>query len=264
MSSFKNMRLLGVGNYCQVYMLHLLNTNVFEKGIALDDGTDSLTAVTRRHAAFSKSMDGTSPSIATQQAPILKGLKHWIDSRFVRMVDNHPEVNIEFFSVYEIDIPERSTFARNDYTELRRTLTLGERSEAIFFLGQPLIEDGYLTEQTFTRLLEAVVSIYNSDNLLYVTHKRESERTHRLVSKIGIELVSFVEPIELVLASGDVCPSTISSFHTSALENCRLIFDGTFSLDAFRIPSDLLLHNQEAVDEIYRYFKSAGINIVPL
>lgn len=249
-------RILGIGNYCQSYMRHVLNRIPHEMSVALDDGTDSLKAMNlRRHSAGN---DGTMPEVPDRQAPMQR-IKRSIARTWIEMDDRHPLRPVEFFSVYELGSAPATTIRRNNYTVLRQEAHFSPQRRSVLFLGQPLVEDGYIGEEDFESLLQGVARCYGEQDLRYVPHKRETSVSRSLVERHAFRMLEFDDPIELALATGQTSPVALSSFFCSALENCRLMFGESLKIESVRIPENMLRHAHSDVREIYAYMQSAGI-----
>jgi hypothetical protein len=178
--------------------------------------------------------------------------------------DRHPPDTIEFFSAYRIEVPPRTTYRHNAYDRLRRQIAPGRVDSLVLILGQPLIEDGYVSEEVYLSLLRRLASEYSDYTVVYVPHKRERAPSQRVVSQLGLQVERYVDPIEIVLATGRRSPRVLTSFFCSALENARLMFGDAMSLSALRIPEPMLLTAWPAVSAIYDYLYSTGIRRLDL
>ena len=250
---------LAIGNYCQPFMRHVLNTVPHRRAVALDDGTDALKAAEQRRQAFEggASRDSAAPP----------GLKGRVGARWVDMNSAHPKSALEFFSVYDLPLTLATTLRRHKFEQLRNTLRYSAKGSEVFFLGQPLLEDGYVSAGDLATLLRDVERYYAGRELIYVPHKRETSLSLDVVRGLGLNLVEFDDPIEIVLTTGRRQPRILSSFFCSALENCGILLGDALTIHAVKIPTSMLLDAREEVARIYAYLgrsKSAAITLIDL
>lgn len=253
-------RILAVGNYCQPFMRHVLNTIPHRRGVALDDGTDSLKAAEQRRREFGHPVDTSDRSAFS-----LSSLKARVNAKWVDLNDRHPDSEVEFFTVYDLPSMPVATIRRHAFERLRSTLRYQRGGSEVFFLGQPLAEDGYISASDFEALLRKVKRYYANEDLIYVPHKRETRLSRGIAASVGLKISEFDDPIEIVLATGQRQPRVMSSFFCSALENCGIIFGNLVDIHAVRVPAAMLLDAHEAVERIYAYLeqsKSAKIKFI--
>ncbi len=255
--------ILAIGNYAQDFHRHLLHRIPHERTIALDDGTDALRAAELRLAAVSNPDVKPSPA-GTSPRSMWQRIKNSMHRRWIDMDTRHPLFPVEFFSVYALPVGPGSTLRKHDFPELRRAKTAGPVTGEAFFLGQPLVEDGYVSPECFEDLIRELKGRYAHRHLLYVPHKRETGVSRSVVERAGIPLLEFTDPIELVILEGKRRPALISSFFSSAIENLRLMLGNTIEVEAIRIPSSRLLAAQRDVMGYYAYFQDRGIRVVNL
>jgi hypothetical protein len=64
----------------------------------------------------------------------------------------------------------------------------------------------------------------------------------------------FAIPIEQAISTGGRCPCGISSFFSSAIENCAVMAGDVMRIESIRIPSTMLLKAHEEVENVYREY----------
>ena len=156
---------LVVGNLFNQYMQHVAMSVQYSELMAVDDGTDTLRVAALRQ----KAMDMPEESLPTG---FIQSIKHLINKRYVEWTARQPQSAI-FFTAYDIEVGKKDRLIRNSYRWLQRHMTSCNRNDKVFFLGQPLIEDGYLKESTYLEYLNRIVSYFGTKPVVYVPHKRE-------------------------------------------------------------------------------------------
>lgn len=248
LARFGRISRLVVGNLYNDYMSHVSSHVPHDELIAIDDGTDTLRVAMRRHNA------ATSLEQTTPLGPI-QALKHFIQNRWVFWDGRQPNA-ITFFTAYDIAVGSKDRLIVNDYRWLRERVVSRAGNDYVYFLGQPLIEDGYLEEITYLEYLRKVVRYYGDNQVVYIPHKRESNRSLILIDQeLGLAIQRFSRPIEVELAIGGELPKELASFFCSALENCSILFGNSLQIKAFYIPSNVQLFQDSPSEGIYNYFR---------
>ena len=220
LSRFGSVKRLIAGSLINLgYMCHVVNYVSSSEIIAVDDGTFTLDV-----AALRREKGGNinqTPSLG-----FIKSVKKVLRKRYVEWDTQQPR-SVRFFTAYDVSFGPEDYVVTNKYEWLRAKVIGSSTNGQIYFLGQPLIEDGYLTEATYFYYLEKITSYLGRENMFYLPHKRESARTVSIVeSKLKLPIKRFNEPIEIAI--GNALPSILASFHCSALESCAMIFGDTF------------------------------------
>jgi len=84
--------------------------------------------------------------------------------------------------------------------------------------------------------LKRVVKYFKNRDVVYVSHRRESEINLREISqKLGVKVVKFDYPLEYQLSMAGSRPQIMASFISSALDSCSLIFGDTMKIIAFKL-----------------------------
>lgn len=230
------------------YMCHVVNYVPSNEIIAVDDGTFTLDVAKFRSEKIEDNNQAPSSGY-------IKSIKKLIRERYVEWYTQQPR-SIRFFTAYDVSFGPEDNVATNKYDWLKSRITKGNENGQIYFLGQPLIEDGYLDEATYFGYLEKIYLYFGGKSIFYLPHKRESARTVSIVeNRLRLPIKRFNEPIEIALALGKTLPSTLASFHCSALESCAKIFGDTFKTAAFYLPPETLLCGHESVEGVYSYFR---------
>ena len=238
-----------LGNLFAGYMQHLANRVRSDRVYLVDDGTDTLRVNTLRQR-----------NPAAVPAPAHVSPLRRAKDRFRRAFldwDTSPVDSVTFFTSYNLETRPEDRSIKNDYGFWRSRLENAPRRDAVYFLGQPLVEDGYLGPDTYLDALADVVAFYAGENFVYLTHRRESQANVEAIKARGISVGSFELPIELQMLT-DGIPKELASFFSTALDNGRIIFGSAMPVTAFRIPRGKFIPGHEFVDDIYDYFNASS------
>lgn len=243
---------LVIGNYHQAHFRHLANCFHDARCILVDDGTDTFRVARARRELAARATDQPT------QFARRRSLKQRLLAREVAWNDT-PRESLVFFSTYDLDLPVADTLVRNHYPRASRQAAARPNDGRVIFLGQPLFEDGYLAREDFQAVLADVRRSHAGQPLVYIPHPREDRQALRgVLAECGIAMQEIDKPFEFYLLDSVTLPSTVASFFSSALDNCRLIWGRRMRLVAHRIAPERLRTSREFVAEIYRYFASHG------
>ena len=132
----------------------------------------------------------------------------------------------------------------NRYVHFRRRVAEVPPNGEVWFLGEPLVLDGYLSEETYLRHLKSVQRYYRGKRFVYLPHSREQGAdVERVRTTLGCEVKRFGMPIELALSRADRHPVVVASFISSALPNCRIMFGLTLQLISVYLEPEYLLRS---------------------
>jgi hypothetical protein len=248
---------LFLGNLLQGHMQHIANRAKAKHIYLLDDGTDTL----RVHAL----RNGPESDPAICELSLLRRAKNLVRKALidwdVRRIDS-----VTFFTSYELIVRPEDRFVRNSYAYWRKRQKNVPRREVVYFVGQPLVEDGYLTPAAYLDALARIIAHYRGRQLLYLTHRREAKANVAAIRAMGIAVTNFELPIEVEMLLGSM-PRELSSFFSSALDNSRIMFGGNLKVTAFRINRGRFNPGHEFVDAIYDYLgahSGPDFNVVDL
>lgn len=247
---------LVLGNYRRgsYHLRHFANTIHCADLYLIDDGTDAIEVNDERRAA-------ARPDAANADAP---SSSRWTRLRR-RLRDSLVQWNateattVTFFSAYELATGHGDGLIRNDYRHLRSLASTGVVSEEACFLGQCLVEDGWLGQDAYVDNLRRVRAQIADSAFVYVPHPRESAATvGRVQSAIGARIMPLDVPVEYYVARSGYRPRIMASFFCSALLNCHAMFPGELRINAFVLEPETLGRWCGQASRIYRYFESVG------
>ena len=221
----------------------------------LDDGTDTVLVNDQREAEVTSDGPTRVPKPKGWKSRLRRALTKW---------DARGAENLTFFTSLDIDVNARDRVVRNDYRNLRSLAATGGDDTRVFFLGQTLVDDGYLPVEGFFRALGSVVDHYRGRPVTYVPHPRESARyVDEIARRTPFEVRRFDVPFEGEDTIRGNRPGTIAGFFSSALENCARIFDGDVAVEAIHIDPGTLLKQRELVARLYAHLdRTEGVQVV--
>lgn len=231
---------LFIGQYAEPIVRHFVNVLSYNTLYLVDDGTATLEVNDER----AKLETGRGPLTRTAMRSILLGLQR-----------KQPKA-LTFFTVYDLTPLPGDKIILNRYTHFRNDVVETSVSNEVWFLGGPLVLDGYLSEEMCLCYLKEVRDFYRDRYFVYIPHSREPKATVELIRKLlDCEIRQFGLPVEFVLRDADPRPVELASFITSALTNCHILFGQTLQLTSFYLePKDLLAHHG-IVHHIYKQFQ---------
>lgn len=250
--AIKDVKYVFLGDNNNPLMRHFVNSLNHEDTVLLDDGTATLSIARQR-------MEG-----CAEQKPgrLSKKIKLAAKKIFQKLNNQQPS-RVVFFTAYKIPVIRFDSIIHNDFSYLRKKIAELQTTETVYFLGSPLSEAGIMGESQYLNYINRVKSYYAGRNILYVSHRRESQaKLAKIEEDYGLEVACFRFPIEYQLAFVDCRPVELASFISSALDNCRLIFGDKMKIVSFRI-NEINDDRRENVDKIYDNYKLyAGENFV--
>jgi hypothetical protein len=260
---------LFLGNYLNDYdphMRHVANRMRYDQLVLLDVGTDTLRIGRQRlqeqndKLSHANGEELLQPRREPWNDSWMAKIKHTIRHRFIDWtVDG--VASLTFFTCYEFETHAGDQIILNDYRCLQSRVRNARRVDAVFFVGQPVVDQQYVRVETFVRHMRRVVAHFSGRQLVYVPHPRESDKYLEIVrAEFGLLIQRFEVPIEHAITLGGDVPRSVASFFSSALVNLVAMLGESVELTAFYIPETDLLKDVEVVDHTYRQIRSIKNN----
>ena len=174
---------------------------------------------------------------------------------------------LTFFSAYDLEVSGEDTLVRNTYAYTRSRLGGNRSTDSVYFVGQPLVDQSYVREATFSRLLVELSRYFEGRRVVYVRHPRESDAQLDIVRRHGFEVGQGRAPFEHEVCFGPDQPGCVAAFFSSVVGNCAAIFGASLPILAFRIPPEVLLKDHHNVAQIYEQFaahEKGSIEVIDL
>ena len=252
-ASIKGVSTLMVGNYKMNFIKHFANKIHHERLIALDDGTATLRVYNERAEKPNES----------GRNRMTKRFRE-----FLLGIDPSPASSITFFSTYDLQPLNGDVLVKNEYRHLRKVSANTPHNNAIYFLGQQLVEMKILDEDVYIHYLKQIKEHYGSEQLVYIAHKHEAMgKIERIKNEVGLEIRRFDVPVEYQMSVRGDKPKILAGFSSSAIETCDHIFAGNIKINVFVVNPDHLLNRKKFILSIYDYYKKKNSDhfvILPL
>jgi hypothetical protein len=255
---------LVLGNYLADYDLHMrhfANHLRYRQLYLVDVGTDTLRIARQRAEEVERGLRAGSRWAQSQEGwrkRVRRRLVDW-DSAGVR--------KLTFFSAYDVQVSGEDQLIANRYAHARAMVPTTGRGDTIYFVGQSLIDQGYLSAETFFAAIAAVKRFFADKRVVYYMHPRESEQQVAIVRSSGIEVRENEVPFEHLLCFSEERPTCIAAFFSSVVENCAVIFGSAIRIITFQLDESALKKDHENTRKIYEQFRAnrfGNIEVVPL
>ncbi len=236
------------------FMRHFANTIRHRNLYILDDGTDIIDVNNRRRALDNIDVDDSFGHSRVTSLPVGNVARHLL-RKYWRW-DISEARNVTFFTTYDLHTRPGDHVVKNEYRYLRSLAAAAKPNGEIYFLGQCLVDDGYVDAETYLDYLGRVKAYFGDEAIKYIPHPRESEVMVKSVHDIlGFEIKKFDVPVEYQLVVSEEIPKVIASFFCSALESCSNMFADRIKIACFYISPSQMNKAQKAVASIYEYFE---------
>ena len=152
-----------------------------------------------------------------------------------------------FFSIF--DLEDNDFLIKNNFEYIFKAEKI--ISEDVYFIGQPM--ENILGEIEYYRILSMVKML--NPNMIYIAHRRDSNKKLLYISDMGITVLKLTEIIELYLIKSISLPRKVISFYSTALITLKLLFkdkiivncisnNDLLSRDLIRIFTDLKIKSE--------------------
>jgi hypothetical protein len=235
---------LFLGNYFKVYTRHFSNIIKPQRLCLLDDGNATLFINTMRKQ--------DSPVVRVQGYNTIKdNIIYNIIGLNIKQAEN-----ITFFTTYDLETIDGDSIIKNEYRYFRKMMELSQPCDEVFFLGSTMASEGF-PEDLYMKYMAMVQEYFKEENFVYIPHKCEpEERVNCLKQTLGMNVKRFDVPIEYQLSVRGTIPKVLTSFFSSALENCRVIFGPHLHIKSFYIDPVLFPLAPDFVKDVYDYYRS--------
>jgi len=162
---------------------------------------------------------------------------------------------ISLFTYFNLKSDHRFEIVKNNLTYFKKRLSQNMKDEeSIIFLGQPLIETGYITKEEYVKCLEAIKKIYKN-TIIYIPHRfeKEDDKLNNLIDN-NFFIKNIDIPIELYFIENGINPKHIISFCTSAIFILDKMYEFLLS-ETIIIPKEKFLKNSNLFYTCYDSLK---------
>ncbi|MBK8508692.1 MAG: hypothetical protein IPL51_08535 [Candidatus Competibacteraceae bacterium] len=261
--AYKAVDNLFLGNYLidhDLFMRHIANNIHFNRLYLLDVGTDTLRINYQRLQENITKLAQLNIDISCKVLDSNKvSIGSFIINNFKKKLRKHlidwnvsGVKSLTYFTCYRFEVNGSDDRITNKFEYLRSLLKNTENSGEIWFLGQPLVDQEYITSEVFMSFMKKIKLYFNNENIHYVLHPRESDKWINILKKdVNFEVKKFQNPIEYEILFSKKNPKIVVSFFTSALETCSIIYGDKVDFFAIFLPTHLLLKSKNIVEQVY-------------
>jgi len=247
-SQYDRVEKLFVGNYANIDMLNLINHISYKSLILLDDGIGTIEVNERRkkNINYLKDFSGKLDMKAMVKKCLL-GYRIY-----------HPN-NVCFFTIYDLKMRKGDTRVVNDFSETKKMINRKGHLNAVYFVGGPYSElhPILLTESNYFKYLIEIKTYFKDMDFIYIPHKAESsEKINKIKNYLNITVQPIDLPVELSLIGLPRFPLRLSGFVSSALVNCKLIFEKELTIVSIKINKRKIVNTDawEDINKVYSYY----------
>jgi len=235
-----------IGHTQYIYMKHFTNIMSCNKVVCLDDGNATYLLAKERKA----------PDNISYELTFKKKIKLFLKEK-IQKINTSEYDELEFFTIYNIGVSKKDSVVKNNFHYLRSNVSEKNSTNEIYFIGSPISEARILSQDKYLTHLKRVVKYFKNHDIIYVSHRRESEIFLKEVSKkLGVKVVKFDYPLEYQLTMIGPRPKIMASFISSALDSCSLIFGDTMKIISFKLD----LKDSPVKDEIENIYEEYQSN----
>lgn len=237
-----------IGNFSSLSKAILSNLKYNESYI-IDDGTATFIEQKRIHNYFK-----THKLNLREMRFFLLGLKAKIKTR------------INFFTFFNLLPLDNECITKHTFEHTKKLYQLSDtiNDNNLYFLGQHLVQESFLSQKNYISYLQQIISKYSSLKIIYIPHRSEpiSKEIRALESK-QFEILQNEMPIELFFLSKKIYPSRIAGFFSTALYTLSTIFPKS-TVESFSINIEDVDKGQETITICQHFFKNTTVIQTPL
>lgn len=237
---------LFLGNYSNFGKMLLANLR-YEKSYLIDDGT--VTIIDHKKIMHRKERIGL-----RDLRYLLAGLKIY-----------RPK-EMAFFTMFDLQPIKNETIIQHSFEHLKEKIShdFTKDEKHVYFLGQNLVETGIVSSKSYRFYLQAIKAHYKGKKVIYMPHRYEKEyENYKDIFDEDFKLGKTDVPIEVYFILKKIIPTTLASFHSSALFSLERIFPH-LNLEAFIISPQDFLRRKEDMLACQQMLATHKIEQIPL
>jgi hypothetical protein len=169
-----------------------------------------------------------------------------------------PISSIHYFTCYNVPLRKNDAILVNTYELLRKKIRdIPKDGNTLLFIGSSLSEVGVVSEEYYLYCLKEISRYYYGKKICYVAHRGDCEEKLRKIEKdLGMTVVKYNIPFELVISQGESIPYGVVSFYSSVLVNCYKMFADNLKVVSVRLDyNELSNRHKDDIINVYNYFE---------
>lgn len=171
---------------------------------------------------------------------------------------------INYFTMFDLKAINNEEIIKNRFLFMQEYALKKKIDEnTIYFLGQAMVEDGWVSSDNYFIFLQKIKDYFKNKNfdIIYIPHRREKELEKlELLADSHFKIEKLSMPIELFFLRAETLPQEICSFLSTALYSIEKIFK--IKTTAFYIKKEKLLSMHDSIEKRYDELKIGGVKIV--
>jgi hypothetical protein len=242
----------------------LQNSNTF----LMDDGAGIISSVQHiKDKGFY--FDISKSSSATRQQQIEK-----VKDKYGLLNTKSAKYNL--FTAFDFASCDQFTVYQNPMTKMSHTHENSNQNQ-VLFLGQPMVNDGYISNRSYIEEMNAIINSYPEMEVLYLAHPREEKANVAEIQRsCNIRLIETDMTVEQYLLNIARPPAIVSSFYSAALwyvakfqrgikvNAHKLDFELLYSVNKSSMSRSSYLSMPSIIDLVYQHYKLRMNVIEPL
>lgn len=224
-----------IGNDLNPYYRFATRSKQLEKIVFIDDGAGSVH------------YDGNSPYSGY-------GIKNKIMYQLLGIKNHIVRPNV-FFTSFTLDKfltfkSEDQIIVANSFQYLKSRCEDKKKSDVIFFIGDPLVERGYISFEKYINSIKKVQDQFSDKKLIYIPRLTESKHfLGRLTPYVTIQRNQV--PFEIFISSLDYFPYALVGYHSSVHFNVRKMYGDAVKFYFIRLTDFTTETHVKIINKIY-------------
>ncbi|EJF07252.1 hypothetical protein ThvES_00006420 [Thiovulum sp. ES] len=172
--------------------------------------------------------------------------------------------DFSLFTVLNIEKESLEIF-KNDFSFFKSLAEKDfvEKPENFYFIGSAKFETWKMSEENFENFMKKVFAFAQKhQNIYFVPHRHCSQKSLKIVQKIGFQVLKFSKPIEFEFLERKEKPVNIASATSTALLSLKVIFEPQ-NVFSFKVPENEVRKDRvEGMQNLYKTFSDFGIDLI--
>ncbi|CAA6819447.1 MAG: Unknown protein [uncultured Sulfurovum sp.] len=191
----KKIEKLFVGEFRSDHVNHIVNSLETQAVYLLDDGLAQLN--------YNEEVSQESVQVKVRRA-IYRLLFYKLKT-----------IKYTFFTIFQI---KNEKIIPNKYNFFRKQISNKKIENVTFFIGQPLVELGIMSQENYKNELIKIMNFYKEKEFIYISHRREKiANVQELSLALNFTYKVFDTLIELEMINATIVPSSFATFYSTAI-----------------------------------------------
>ena len=225
-----------IGNDLNPYFRYATRSKQLKDIVFIDDG------------AGSTHYDGSSPYLTY-------GIKNKIMYRLLGL-KSHLVKPLTFFSSFSLErfIDKKDidqNIIRHSFEYLRSSAKEKQKSKIIFFIGDPLVERGYISLEKYIEAIEFVKNKFSTYEIIYIPRITEGDEVVTKLSSV-VKVQRNVVPFEIFISGLNYFPYAIAGYHSSVHFNVHSMYESSIKYYFIKLQDYTTKTHQSIIKKIWK------------